>query len=220
MLYAQPLPRNEWIVVRERSASNTDGNGHIYSAQGDLLRTLALGDGIEDIQTTADGQLWVSYFDEGVFGDTTFGRLGLACFDQNDLVVFGFNRMNQGSIADCYALNVVSNSEAWLCPYTNFQIVKLENNQINQSWDNNPIRGSHAFAVWKDKALFSGGYGEKDKLFVIDLYRTDSQELLKEECNAVDESGNEIKFNSAFGRASRLYLETDQSLFFVELQET
>ena len=218
--YVQPLPQDRWIAVRVRSGGNTDENGHIYSAQGTLLRSLALGDGIQDIQTTVDGQLWVSYFDEGIFGDTTLGRAGLACFGSDEALAFSFNRMKQGSIASCYALNVVSNNEAWLCPYTNFQIVKVKDYQINYSWDNNPIRGSRAFAVWKDRILLAGGYSDKGKLFVVNLYRTDGQELLKEECHAVDEKGDEIKFKSAFGRGSRLYLETDQSLYFVELQET
>lgn len=218
--HAQPLPRNEWIVVRARSAGNTDGNGHIYSSQGDLLRTLALGDGIEDIQAAADGQLWVSYFDEGIFGDTTFGHTGVACFGTDDRLLFDFNRLTRGMIADCYAFNVVSNDEVWLCPYTDFPIVKLKDGKISSTWDNNPVHGSHAFAVWKDRVLFSGGYREREKLFVVSLYRLDGQELLKEECHAVDENGVEIKFKSAFGRGSRLYLETDHSLYFVELQET
>lgn len=218
--YAQPLPGKEWVLVRVRSAGNTDENGYIYSAQGTLLRSLALGDGIQDIQTTAAGQLWVGYFDEGIFGDTTLGRAGLACFGSDEALAFNFNRMAQGSIADCYALNVVSNNEAWLCPYTNFQIVKVEDYQIIHSWDNNPIRGSHAFAVWKDRVLLAGGYSDKGNLFIVSLYRLDGQELLKEECHAVDENGSKIKFKSAFGRGSRLYLETDQSLYFVELQET
>jgi hypothetical protein len=29
-----------------------------------------LGDGIDDLQATAAGDIWVSYFGEGVFGDT------------------------------------------------------------------------------------------------------------------------------------------------------
>lgn len=218
--YIQPLFQDQWVGVRVRSAGNADDNGHIYSARGDLVRAVAFGDGIQDIQTTADGQIWVSYFDEGIFGDTTFGRTGLACFDQNDLITFGFNGMKQGSIASCYALNVVSNDEAWLCPYTNFQLVKVRNNQVDHFWDNNPIRGSRAFAISEERVLFSGGYSDKGKLFIVSLYRLDGQELLKEECHAVDENGEEVKFTNAFGRGSRLYLETDQSLYVLELQET
>lgn len=220
MHFAQPLPQNEWMVVRSHAAGNADGNGHIYSAQGDLLRAVALGDGIQDVQTTADGQIWVSYFDEGVFGSTAFGQSGLACFEPSGTLAFDFNRLTQGMIADCYAFNAVSNDEVWVCPYTDFPIVKVKNNQISSVWNNNPIHGADAFAVWKGRVLFRGGYSEKGNLFIVDLYRLDGQELLKEECHADDENGDEIKFKSAFGRGSRLYLGTDQSLYSLELQET
>ena len=123
-------------------------------------------------------------------------------------------------IADCYAFNTVNIGEVWLCPYTDFPFVKLKSKQIDGKWDNNPVHGSDAFAVWKDRVLFSGGYSDKGKLFIVNLYRLDGKELLTEECHAVDENGSKIKFKSAFGRGSRLYLETDQSLYFVELQET
>ncbi len=220
MHYAQPLPSNKWVVVRGRSGGNTDGNGHFYSAQGELIRTIALGDGIQDVQTTADGQLWVSYFDQGIFGDTTFGHTGLACFGTDDRLLFDFNRLTEGMVADCYSFNAVSNDEVWLCPYTDFPIVKIKDRQISNKWDTNPVCGSHAFAVCKDRILFSGSYSERGKLFVVSLYRLNGKELMTEECHAVDESGSDIKFRSAFGRGSRLYLETDQSLYFVELQET
>ena len=172
------------------------------------------------MQTTTDGQIWVSYFDEGIFGDTTFGHTGLACFGTDDGLLFDFNRIAQGLIADCYAFNALSNDEVWLCPYTDFPVVKIKSSQISKKWDNNPVHGSDAFAVWKDRVLFSGGYRDKGKLFIVSLYRLDGSQLLKEECHAVDKNGSKINLKSAFGRGSRLYLETDQSLYFVELQET
>lgn len=221
--YAQPLTQNQWIAVRARSAGNTDGNGHLYSAQGNLLKTIVLGDGIRDVQTTIKGQIWVGYFDEGIFGGTTFGQAGLACFDSGGALAFDFNSstyLTSGMISDCYAFNTVSDSEIWLCPYTDFPIVQIKNKHISKQWDNNPVHGSDAFAVWKDRVLFAGGYSERGKLFIVSLYRADGQELLREECSAGDENGDEVKFVSAFGRGSRLYLETDRSLYFLELQET
>lgn len=38
------------------------------------------GDASGDLQTTQDGLIWVSYFDEGVFGGG-IGRQGLVCYD-------------------------------------------------------------------------------------------------------------------------------------------
>ncbi|MFD0321424.1 hypothetical protein [Lysobacter gummosus] len=47
-------------------------NGRVYSRSGELLRELALGDGIEHLQTTARGEIWTGYFDEGYSATTRF----------------------------------------------------------------------------------------------------------------------------------------------------
>ncbi len=220
--YAQPLPQGQWLAVRARSEGNTDGNGHIYSASGELTETLALGDGIADVQVTAQGEIWVGYFDEGIFGSSIFGSAGLACFDPHGALVFDFNSttvLTGDSIADCYAFNAANSNETWLCPYTDFPIIKIKDKRISRTWSDNPIRGSDAFAVWKDRALFRGGYSEKDKLFIVSLYRQENNEMHKEECHAVDENGGRINFVGAFGRGSQLYLETEESIYSIELQE-
>lgn len=221
--HVQPLPQGQWLAVRARSGGNADGNGHIYSASGELIKTLPLGDGVADIQATSQGEIWVGYFDEGIFGSSTFGSAGLACFDQQGALVFDFNSttvLTGDGIADCYAFSAVNSDEVWLCPYTDFPIIKIKDKQVSRTWDNNPVRGSDAFAVWKDRVLFCGGYSEKDKLFIVSLYRVKNDELHKEECHAVDESDNKINFVGAFGRGSRLYLETDESIHSIELRET
>ena len=219
--FAQPLSGGNWLLVRARSADNSDGNGHIYSAEGNLLTTMPLGDGVQDVQTTPSGQTWVSYFDEGIFGGTRFGNAGLANFDAQGVQQFDFNAANAADevlIADCYALNVVSDEEVWLCPYTDFPLVRLKNRQISPRWDNNPIHGAQAFAVWKSRALFTGGYGERDKLFVVHLDQSEGKQLAKEEHQAVSDDGENIKFTHAFGRGSCLYLVTTDSLYCVDLQ--
>ena len=218
--FVQPLIQREWLLVDARSSGDTDDNGHIYSGQGGLLSATPLGDGIGGVQTTLSGQVWVSYFDEGVFGDTASGRAGLANFDAKGVQHFDFNASHEWMIADCYAFNVVSDDEVWLCPYTDFPLVRLKNRQISRRWDNNPIHGANAFAVWKDRALFIGGYGERDKLFVVHLYQSDGKELAKEEHQAVSEDGEAIKFIRAFGRGSCLYLMTENSLYSLDLQLT
>ena len=215
---AQPLPQGRWLTARTRADGDLDANGHIYSAEGKLLHAMPLGDGIADVQTTPNGQIWVSYFDEGIYGDTTLGRAGLANFDAQGVQHFNFNAMREWSIADCYALNVVTDDEAWLCPYTNFPLIRLQNGQINRRWDDNPIKGANAFAVWKDRALFTGGYRQKDKLFMVHLL-PEGVELPAEEHQAVTEDGAVIEFVKAFGRGSRLYLVTTDSLYSVNLQE-
>jgi hypothetical protein len=51
-----------WLLGEPRG-----GRALVYNQQGRLFRTLDLGDASEDLQTTQDGKIWASYFDEGVF---------------------------------------------------------------------------------------------------------------------------------------------------------
>src|SRR5262249_48614233 len=78
----QPLPQGRWLLVRGRAAGKRDDNAHVHAPDGTWLRSFHAGDGIADVQATERGSVWVSYFDEGVFGDTALGQSGLACFDR------------------------------------------------------------------------------------------------------------------------------------------
>lgn len=220
--HVQSLPENKWLLVRARAKGDTDANGHVYSAEGDLLSTMPLGDCILDVQTTSSGQIWVSYFDQGIFENTKFGASGLASFTSSGVQSFDFNattNWEEGMIADCYAFNVISETEVWLCPYTDFPLIKLKNTQIDHKWENNPVHGSHAFAVWKDRVLFRGGYADKQKLFMVYPYRSDGKELKAEEHYAVTETGGAIEIEDAFGRGPHLYLMTTDSLYSLDLRE-
>jgi hypothetical protein len=71
----QPLPDGEVLVVGLRSGGVHDvDNAAVYDRDGSVAREFRLGDGIEDVQTTRDGAIWVSYFDEGILGTWPEGR--------------------------------------------------------------------------------------------------------------------------------------------------
>jgi len=72
----------------------------IYGFDGALRRTTTFGDGIADVQTTTRGDIWVSYFDEGVFGNygwgydeasTPIGAPGLVRFDRQGSVLWSYH---------------------------------------------------------------------------------------------------------------------------------
>jgi hypothetical protein len=124
-----------------------------------LKRDFTLGDGIQHVQTTPDGQIWVGYFDEGVFGNTPISQSGINCFDKVGKLTYSHGNE---TMADCYALNVISNKEVWSCYYTEFPLVQIENYQVKNSWES-PVHGSHGFVVWKNFVLFRGGYKKIDE---------------------------------------------------------
>ena len=199
--FVQPLGGDDWLLVRGRAKGNSDQSAHVYDSAGTLSRSFHAGDGVEDIQTTEDGRTWVSYFDEGVFGDTTLGQAGLVCLDSSGEVTFRFNDLaaRGTDIADCYALNVCSNREVWLCYYTDFPLVQLADGKIAETWPGLSVKGSHAFAVSGRKVFFAGGYDNRNRLFLADLDTSKVQQHIP-----VDAEGNEITDFAAFGRGSRL----------------
>lgn len=96
------------------------GRTSVYNKNGSLRFRLELGDASEDIQTTPNGLIWVSYFDEGVFGGGV-GEQGLVCFGADGEVLFKYADFAEQNtlpmICDCYAINVDAEDTLWLNYY-------------------------------------------------------------------------------------------------------
>jgi len=168
--HAQPLPDGGVLLVGARCRwrnGAAESNAAVYDADGELRREGVLGDGIADVQTTPSGEIWVSYFDEGVYGNfgwggadspAPIGSPGLIRF-RSDLDIAwrypydgGF-----GAISDCYALNVAG-EDAWAYYYTDFPIVRVRAAAV-AGWSTD-VRGAHALVVAEDRVVLVGGYGE------------------------------------------------------------
>ena len=68
----QPMPGGQFLVAGARCRWRPDGpdrNGVIYDADGQVVAERVLGDGIEHVLATSDGQVWIGYFDEGIYGN-------------------------------------------------------------------------------------------------------------------------------------------------------
>lgn len=211
----QPLGKDQWLAVRGRSEGDDDCNAHVFDASGRRLRSFPAGDGIQEVQTDEAGKIWVSYFDEGVFGDCKLSHSGLVCLDDQGRCVFDFLKIPHpcvSSMADCYALNVCSSREVWLCYYTDFPLVQVLDHKLANVWPKFPISGSPGFAVLRNRTLFSGGYKKRESLFAVDL-----QSLRPRDFLPVDPEGKRIRKFAAFGRHSSLFLVTHESMFEVEL---
>ena len=74
--------------VRGRAGDEEDRNAHVYEADGTPAYSFHAGDAIADVEATERGSIWVSYFDEGVFGHTPLGQAGLVCLDQGGRPIF------------------------------------------------------------------------------------------------------------------------------------
>jgi hypothetical protein len=168
----QELPGGRWLLVRARASGDDDLNAAILDVDGQCIKRLHLGDGIEDVQTTRDGSIWVSYFDEGVFGDTSLGRSGAVKLTDDGEVVLRLDQINSyDNFVDCYAMNVVQNDSAWLYYYTGFPLIEVRNRKIEKRYEDIGVSGARCFAVFRQWALFGGSYDNPLELSLVDLAR-------------------------------------------------
>jgi len=160
-----PMPGDRVLIVGVRSQwheRGADQNAAIYDADGRTVTREVLGDGIEHVLTTSAGDVWVGYFDEGIFGNFGWGgpgasgpvgACGLIRFSPDLRPVWrapyeAGQRWTE--ISDVYALNV-SDQEAWTCYYTDFPVVRIRDDR-RTAWHSE-------VAVWGTRVALFGGYG-------------------------------------------------------------
>jgi hypothetical protein len=89
-------------------------NCEIYDLKEKLLNKLDIGTGINDVQTNGKKELWVSYSDNGIYGNnpgdnTHIERRGLNCFDINGNIIYMYD--SRLFMDSCDSLNVCSDEE-------------------------------------------------------------------------------------------------------------
>lgn len=136
-------------------------NAFVPNADGAPARAFVLGDGIRDVFATRDGDLWVSYFDEGVYaGDgvtPAVGAPGIVRFDTDGRMRWAFRPPPDGlSIDDGYAMNVTADA-VWAYSYSEFPLVWTDGRGAVRSWPSG-VQGASAIAVDGHHVVFAGGY--------------------------------------------------------------
>jgi hypothetical protein len=217
----QPLPEERYVAAKAR-ALRTEQNAYIYNSKGEVVMSWAAGDGIKSVQASRNGKIWVSYFDEGIYGSGS-GSPGLNAYNPDGGPIFDFTEIVTASpleyMADCYALNVASNQDTWVCYYTDFPVVCLRDRKLRRYWPAiKEMVGSSAFAVWNDLLLFAGGYHFEDQFFWHDLHRSRTAEVIAFK----PEGGRLVKsqgVSRVMGRGAKLYVEQDAQIWSLSLHE-
>jgi hypothetical protein len=192
--------RDGYLCVDSLSRGE-EHNANVFDGSGNLLRSWHAGDAVEDVQVTPAGDAWVSYFDEGIFGSSPLSPQGLNCFNTRGEHTFGYvntwrRKFIQCDMADCYALNVASNRDTWLCYYTQFPLVHLVEKQIFEVFEpSEEMIGTNAFALSRSSILFVGGYKFKRRIFWRNLITGKQIEL-----EVVTEEGEPLTWSYAQGR--------------------
>jgi len=164
------LPSKEILLIcgrsRYKSETEIDKNARIYNSNGELIRDFIAGDGIQDVKIDTKGNIWTSYFDEGIFGNygwnNPIGVSGLICWDKEGEKVWEFAPTDGlDHMSDCYAMNIDSDNNTWFYYYTEFPLVKLDNSKQITFWETN-IGGSSSLNISGNKILMADGYNENN----------------------------------------------------------
>jgi hypothetical protein len=189
-------------------------NALLVDWRGREKRRFTFGDGIADVRVARDGKIWVSYFDEGIFGNygwghpgpPPLGRAGLLAFDARGRRRFEYdpNAAGTDDICDAYATNVTSDGAAWLYFYTEFSIVRIEAGHY-RAWKLG-VEGARALAVRGDRALLYGDYDGRSIARVVDLAAKRKTAKVIEDLSVVDERGKPIDDAISYGADDALFL--------------
>jgi hypothetical protein len=162
----QPLPDGAVLIVGARRRQGGH-NAVQFDSAGTPVRKGDLRDGIQHMLTTPTGQVWVGYFDEGVYGDDPVAHHGIVRFsDQLEPDwTYPFD-IGFGPVDDCYALNV-DGETAWSCYYNAFPLVHIDAdaNQVT-GWRNNHA-GASTMLVDQRVCGLVGGYGRDHARIVV-----------------------------------------------------
>jgi hypothetical protein len=212
----QPLPGERILVVGGHCRRFQDGtverNAAIYGADGVLRHEATFGNGIWDVQTTTRGAIWVSYSDEGVFGNSGWGDAdgprpigssGLVRFDDRGAVEWAYAPpAGIDAIADCYALNA-SDDATWAYYYTDFPLVRIDRDGAVRAWRTD-VSGAYAFATDGDRVLFYGGYGDERERCLLGRLQEDGI-VTTVPCRLILPSGEPLEAARVIGRGPLLH---------------
>lgn len=119
------INEQEFLIVNSRTRSKSH-NLCIISKDGAVKSSFYCGDAVEDVSPNKEG-IWVSYFDEGVFGKG-ISTEGLVLFSYGGQPIFRFHSDLDRDlvIGDCYAICKSKANALWLCAFPDFNIVELD----------------------------------------------------------------------------------------------
>jgi hypothetical protein len=217
--FVQPLPDEELLLVCARVRGEAN-NARVFGTDGDFIRDFTLGDGIEHLQTTSDGQIWAAYFDEGVYGgETPISQSGLNRFDKFGNLAYSYQAPGGiGPIDDCYALNVASNDEIWCCYYSDFPLIQMGRQMIRNVWEC-PVHGSDGFTVWKNFAFSRGAYKKRNTYQLLGIIPNQSIKVFAT-IELLDKEGGKLEALWVRTRGSKMLLMDERlQCYEIELQD-
>lgn len=149
-------------------------NAWIYNSEGMLLQSFFAGDSIEDILVFED-KIVCTYFDEGVFGDEGPNTEGLAVFNFQGQMLYGFNSNANWLIADCYCACKMNANTVLFYPYADFPMIALNLDTFTWERHETPLefQGAHVMSYNNGQVILHSTYKNKENFFLWDMKGND-----------------------------------------------
>ncbi|RYZ51294.1 MAG: hypothetical protein EOP49_12055 [Sphingobacteriales bacterium] len=159
------LDEDRFIVVDQRTKDVP--NGHIYSFTGEKLRLFLIGDGVEDI-LVHNSRIVATYFDEGVVGSDGPNNEGLAVFDFEGQLEFGFNTSAAPEmIVDCYCACRHETNRVLFYAYSELKLyeLNLDNMKVKAFETPRDFAGAGAVSGKGNTIILHSSYEDKESFF-------------------------------------------------------
>lgn len=171
-LFVQPVPHG-YVIATSHCAWRSEGpdlDAVVIDGDGQEVTVGTIGGGINHLQATSGGDIWVGYSDEGVYRTSDWsnnpGAWGLARFGSSLNKTWDYtprSRTDESApkdvIDDCYVLNV-TDEQVTAYTYSNFPII-----QVRPGDDVKVRRTNIQFAddvlIDGQVCAFLGGYGKE-----------------------------------------------------------
>ncbi|MFT3944516.1 MAG: hypothetical protein QM705_11960 [Ancrocorticia sp.] len=162
----QPMPDDGFLVAFPRSYLKNgeyEYNALLIDSSGKVVHTGAIGDAIAHLMTDSVGNIWVGYYDEGVFG-RSIASAGIIKWSPRLEPIWEFDQSGDYQIDDCYTLNVTDDTVT-ACPYRSFPILAINNGQARIHPTQGPS-GPHGLLVHNETAAIIGAYGNYGSMWI------------------------------------------------------
>lgn len=159
-------PDGSFILVNVRARAN-EANCYWYNEEGVLLDQFYIGDGVSEV-IVLDRKIVVSYFDEGILSGVLPSREGVAVFNNQGEMLFGYNSRHGGDpIIDCYCMCQRSSNTVLFFSYTEFHLVELNTTTFEERIMEVPsiLNGSSAISARRGSVYFHSPYQDKGGLY-------------------------------------------------------
>lgn len=214
--FVQPLP-DGFLLAASRHYHGLERNARVVNRNGTPQREFPLGDGIASVQATAEGVIWTSSFDEGVYGDDPAGQSGLAAWDARGSCLYEYSPGIAGPIDDCYAMNVASGQEVWIFSYSGMELVRVRDRGVASVWRLGKGWG-RVLAVDGEHLLFGAtGRNEADSYHLFRIREGEAPVLLGA-LELLGPDGSRIIAERAAGRGDSLFILSRGGVYQVDVR--